>query len=398
MGLFEMIFGKRADTAASQPVRGTFQLLNGYTPSFHSWNGSVFESDLIRAALDAHGRHAAKLSVNVSGSAKPALRTILMAQPNGIQTWPQFLYRLAVTLYAKNTAFIVPVIGDHGETTGVIGVCPTGWELVQDSKGMPWIRFRFNNGKRAAMELSKVGIMTRFQMESELFGENNEALRSVLDLIEMQRQGIEEGIRNGATYRFMATMTNFAKDEDLAKERKRFDENNFRGGSGGVLLWPNTYKDVQQLKQEAYKVDADQLALIKQNVYDYFAVNEDIIQNKAFGDSWLAFYEGAVEWFAIQLSEAMTRMLYTERERTAFGNRVWFSSNRLQYMSNADKMNAISQMADRGLMTRNELRDILNLAPLPDPYGNQIPARGEYYDITETPDEPEPDPEGGDPE
>lgn len=396
MGLFEMIFGKRADAAASQPVRGTFQLLNGYTPSFHSWNGSVFESDLIRAALDAHGRHAAKLSVNVSGSAKPALRTILMAQPNGIQTWPQFLYRLAVTLYAKNTAFIVPVIGDHGETTGVIGVCPTGWELVQDSKGMPWIRFRFNNGKRAAMELSKVGIMTRFQMESELFGENNEALRSVLDLIEMQRQGIEEGIRNGATYRFMATMTNFAKDEDLAKERKRFDENNFRGGSGGVLLWPNTYKDVQQLKQEAYKVDADQLALIKQNVYDYFAVNEDIIQNKAFGDSWLAFYEGAVEWFAIQLSEAMTRMLYTERERTAFGNRVWFSSNRLQYMSNADKMNAISQMADRGLMTRNELRDILNLAPLPDPYGNQIPARGEYYDITEP--AADPDPEGGDPE
>jgi len=396
MGLFEMIFGKRADTAASQPVRGTFQLLNGYTPSFHSWNGSVFESDLIRAALDAHGRHAAKLSVNVSGSAKPALRTILMAQPNGIQTWPQFLYRLAVTLYAKNTAFIVPVIGDHGETTGVIGVCPTGWELVQDSKGMPWIRFRFNNGKRAAMELSKVGIMTRFQMESELFGENNEALRSVLDLIEMQRQGIEEGIRNGATYRFMATMTNFAKDEDLAKERKRFDENNFRGGSGGVLLWPNTYKDVQQLKQEAYKVDADQLALIKQNVYDYFAVNEDIIQNKAFGDSWLAFYEGAVEWFAIQLSEAMTRMLYTERERTAFGNRVWFSSNRLQYMSNADKMNAISQMADRGLMTRNELRDILNLAPLPDPYGSQIPARGEYYDITEP--AADPDPEGGDPE
>ena len=51
-------------------------------------------------------------------------------------------------------------------------------------------------------------------------------------------------------------------------------------------------------------------------------------------------------------------------------------------MSNADKMNAISQMADRGLMNRNELREILNLAPLPEPWGRQIPARGEYYDIT----------------
>lgn len=382
MGLFEKIFGKRADASADQRVRGTFQLLNGYTPSFHSWNGSIFESDLIRAALDAHGRHAAKLSVNVSGSAKPALRARLMTQPNEIQTWPQFLYRLAVTLYAKNTAFIVPVRGEFGETTGVIGVCPQGWDLVQDAHGEPWIRFRFDGGKRAAMELEHVGIMTRFQMESELFGENNEALRAVLDLIAMQRQGITEGIKNGATYRFMATSANFIKDEDLKKERERFDANNFRGASGGVLLWPNTYKDVQQLKQEAYKVDADQLKLIKENVYDYFAVNEDIIQNKAFGDSWLAFYEGAVEWFAVQLSEAMTRMLYTERERTAFGNRVWFSSNRLQYMSNADKMNAISQMADRGLMTRNELRDILNLAPLPEPLGSQIPARGEYYDIT----------------
>ena len=67
-------------------------------------------------------------------------------------------------------------------------------------------------------------------------------------------------------------------------------------------------------------------------------------------------------------------------------------------MSNADKMNAISQMADRGLMTRNELREILNLAPLPEPYGNQIPARGEYYDITDPPEakEPKPEPEPDD--
>ena len=381
MGLFEKIFGKRAD-AGVMKARDTFQLLNGYTPSFRTWSGSVFESDLIRAALDAHGRHAAKLSVNVTGSANPGLRSRLLVQPNDMQTWPQFLYRLAVTLYAKNTAFIVPVLGEYGDTTGVIGVNPSSWALVQDSRGTPVLRFRFDNGKTAAMELARVGILTRFQMDSEFFGANNEALRATLDLIEMQRQGITEGIKNSASYRFMATASNFSKDEDLAKERKRFDLHNFRGESGGVLLWPNTYKDVKQITQDAYKVDADQLKLIKSNVYDYFAVNEDIIQNRAFGDTWLAFYEGAVEWLSIQLSEAMTRMLYTERERV-LGNRIWFSSNRLQYMSNADKMNAISQMADRGLMTRNELRDILNLAPLPEPLGSQIPARGEYYNVNE---------------
>ncbi|MBQ1285154.1 MAG: phage portal protein [Lachnospiraceae bacterium] len=377
MGLFERIFGARQQTLKAKQ---TFELLDGYRPSFHSWQGSIFESDLIRAALDAHGRHAAKLSVNISGSAKPNLQSRLKVQPNQFQTWPQFLYRTAVVLYAKNTAFIVPVLGEYGETNGVITVVPQRWELVE-SEGVPYVRFHFAKNQRRAVELWNVGILTRYQMDNDLFGADNEALKATLDLIAMQKQGISEGIKNSATYRFMATSSNWSTDEDLAKERERFNSTNFRSGNGGVLLWPNTYKDIKQINQEAYKVDAEQMELIKNNVFDYFAVNEEIIQNKAYGDAWLAFYEGAIEWFSVQLSEAMTRMLFSERERSSFGNKIWFTSNRLQYMSNSDKLSAISQLADRGLMTRNELREILNLSPLPEPYGSQIPARGEYYDI-----------------
>ena len=379
-----MIFGKRPPAAAAK-ASATFQLLEGYTPMFRSWAGSIFESDLIRAALDAHGRHAAKLSPQIQGSAKVNLKNRLAVAPNDFQTWPQFLYRTAVALYCRNTAFLVPVTGEYGETSGVIGIVPDSWEVVEFNK-IPYIRFNLGNMKKAAVELEKTGILTRYQYKNELFGENNEAMKPTLDLIEMQRQGIQEGIKNGASYRFSAQSDNWSTDEDLSKEMERFNSFTFqrKKSSGGMILFPNTYKNVQQLRQEAYKVDADQMALIKNNVYDYFGVNEDVIQNKAFGDNWLAFYEGAVEWLAIQLSEVMTKMLFTERERQ-YGNKIWFSSNRLQYMSNADKMNAISQMADRGLMTRNELRDILNLSPLPEPYGSQIPARGEYYDVTNPP-------------
>ena len=382
MGLMERLFGKRVN---DEPVKlkqaKTFQMLDGYTPTFRTWNGSIFESDLIRAALDAHGRHAAKLSPTIEGSAKQNLRNRLTIMPNEFQTWPQFLYREAVILYARNTAFIVPTRGEYGEPNGIIGIVPQSWELVEYN-GNPYIRFTLKNNKRLAVELWQVGILTRYQYESELFGESNEAMKAVLDLIEMQRQGITEGIKNGASYRFSAQSDNWATDEDLAAEMQRFNQFTFQNKktAGGLVLFPNTYTNVQQLKQEAYKVDADQQALIKQNVFDYFAVNEDVIQNKTFGDAWLAFYEGAVEWFAIQLSEVLTKMLFSERERQ-FGNRIWFTSNRLQYMSNADKLNAISTFADRGLMTRNELREIMNLSPLPDEIGNQIPARGEYYDV-----------------
>ena len=362
-----------------------FQLLEGYSHAFRTWQGSIFESDLIRAALDAHGRHAAKLTPHIDGSAKPNLRSRLAIMPNEFQTWPQFLYRLAVILYARNTAFIVPVLGEYGETNGVFAILPDRWEMVE-YKGTPYIRFYMPDQKRMAVELWKVGILTRYQYKNELFGENNDAMKATLDLIAIQNQGIEAGVKNAASYRFMAVSNNWNTDEDLAKERQRFDKFNFSQGGGGVLLFPNTYKDVKQINQDSYKVDAEQMKLIKANVYDYFAVNEEVIQNKAYGDAWLAFYEGAVEWFAINASETITKMLFSERERQ-FGNRIWFTSNRLQYMSNSDKLAAISQLADRGLMTRNELRDILNLSPLPEPYGDQIPARGEYYNVNDAPTE-----------
>ena len=394
MGLFERIFGKKEPVAAAK-AKTTFQLLEGYTPAFYNWNGSIYESDLIRAALDAHGRHAAKLSVNIAGEAQKTLKNRLMIEPNDFQTWGQFLYRTAVILYCRNTAFIVPQIGDYGETTGVVEIAPDSWEVVE-YQGKPYVRFTFGNMKKAAVELEKLGILTRFQYKNELFGENNEALKATLDLIKMQRQGITEGIKNGASYRFMAQSDNWSTDADLANEMERFNQYTFQNlkTSGGTILFPNTYKNIQQIKQESYKIDADQMKVIDTNVFNYFGVNEKILQNSAFGDEWLAFYEGAIEWLAIQLSDVLTRMLYSERERQ-FGNRIWFSSNRLQYMSNADKMNAISQMADRGLMTRNELREILNLTPLPEPFGSQIPARGEYYDITDPPEDKTTD-NGGD--
>ena len=386
MGMLEKIFGRREQPAALQNAK-TFRLLEGYTPAFTTWRGSIYESELIRASLDAWGRHAAKLKPNMKGSAEKELQNRLKVKPNAFQEWSKFLYQTAVILGVRNNSFLVKTRDDFGNATGIINVVPETWELVE-YQGEPWIRFMLANNKRRAEKLSETGILTRYQYKNELFGENNEAMKPVLDLIGIQRQGIEEGIKNGASYRFFAQADNWASDEDLGEEMTRFNKVTFgnKKSAGGVLLFPNTYSNITHMKQEGYKIDADQEKLIKENVFDYFAVNEDILQNKAFGDAWLAFYEGFVEWFAIQLGEVVSGMIFTDRERAAYNNQVFFTSNRLQYMSNADKLNAVTQLGDRGLATRNELREILNLEPLPDDLGNQIPARGEYYDVTNPPE------------
>ena len=379
MSLFDKIFGNRPKPQGE--FKGAFKMLTGYTPHFTTWGGSVYESELVRAAINARATHISKLEVVTAGAAKPALQRKLKHGPNEFQSWSQFLYRLSTILDVHNSAFIVPVFDDYGEPSGVYCVLPDRCSFVQYAN-VPYLRYEFSHGQHAAVELAYCGIMTKFQYRDDFLGESNRALLPTMELIHMQNQGIEEGVKSAATYRFMAQLSNFAKAEDLAKERKRFTAENLASdaGGGGLLMFPNTYQNVKQIEVKPFVVDADQMKVINQSVYNYFGVNEDVLTNKAYGDSWAAFYEGAVEPFAVQFSEVMTRMLFTFREQSQ-GNYVMATSNRIQYMSNADKLAVSAQMADRGLMTRNEIREIWNLPPLPEEIGNQLPIRGEYYNV-----------------
>ena len=379
MGLFERIFGNRPKEP--RQYDGGYKMLNGYTPHFTKWGGDIYESELVRAAINARATHISKLGVEMHGSARPALQTKMKHGPNQFQTWSQFLYRLSTLLDVHNTAFICPVYDDYGEPSGVYTPLPNKCEIVQYNN-TPFLRYEFGWGEKAAIELAYCGIMTKYQYKNDFFGETNHALFPTMELINIQNQGIEEGVKSAATYRFMAQLSNFSKAEDLAKERRRFTAENFARDAqgGGILLFPNTYQNIKQIEVKPWVVDADQMKAIKDSVYEYFGVNEDVITNKAFGDSWAAFYEGAVEPFAVQFSEVMTKMLFTLREQSN-GNYVAVSANRLQYMSNTEKLSFAAQMADRGLVTRNELREMFNLTPLPDEIGNQLPVRGEYYNV-----------------
>ena len=377
MGLFDKIFGKSPKPKGD--YEGVFRVLTGYTPQFTSFGGSIYESELVRAAINVRATHISKLAVEMHGSARPALQRKMAHGPNEWQTWGQFLYRLSTILDVHNTAFIVPVYDRYGEPSGVYPVLPSRCTFVQ-YKDVPYLRYEFSHGQTAAVELAYCGIMTKFQYRDDFLGESNHPLEPTMDLVHIQNQGIEEGVKAAATYRFMARVGNFSKEEDLAKERKRFTRENLEKDGGGILLFPNTYTDIKQIEAKPYTADADQMKLINANVYSYFGVNEDVLTNKAYGDAWSAFYEGAVEPFAIQFSDVMTKMLFTIREQSQ-GNRVVAAAYRLQYMANTDKLKVSSEMLDRGIMSINEVRQIWNLPPVDN--GDERIIRGEYYSADE---------------
>lgn len=376
MGLFDWLF-KDEQVEAAHEAKGYFTTLTAYHPHFTTWRGEIYESELVRAAIDARARNISKLKAEILGSAKPTLQTQLRLRPNGWQTWSQFLYRCSTILDMQNTLVIVPVYDRYMNVTGYYPVLPKRCEVI-DVNGEPWLRYEFANGQRAADRWDNVAVLTRFQYKSDFFGESNHALDPTMKLIHVENEGIEEAVKNGATFRFIGRLNNFAKAEDIALEQSRFNENNLRADGGGILLFPNTYTDIRQIDSKPYTPDENERNYIKTNVFNYFGVNEDIMQSKAYGDAWAAFYESVIEPFAIQFSECMTAAAFTDRERSQ-GSMIMLTSNRLQYLTTAEKLNVSAQLADRGILNRDEVREIWNLPPLPNGEGQAYIIRGEYY-------------------
>ena len=376
MGAFSKLLGK---FKIKNMMGGWFQLLDGYSPVFNTYDGGVYEMELTRACVHTFASHCSKLQPKVTGADSRGIQAMLEGKPNMFMTGAQFLYKAATIYETQNTCFIVPVLDTYDRLVGYYPVVPDMTELREQS-GEAFLVYTFGNGEQAAIELSRVGIVSKFLYRSDLMGEDNSALNPTLQLLATQNQGIEEGIKNSASFRFMATVGNFTLGKDLAHERKKWVEENLGPEAGGLALFPNTYTNVQQIQSAAKIVDPDQLKVIQDRVYTYFGSNEKILHNEASGNDWAAYYEGKIEPFALQLSQAMTVMTYTQNERTRKNGIVW-SANRLQYMTNADKLQVSSQMFDRGILSINDVMDVWNLPHVPD--GDKRYIRKEYTEISQ---------------
>ena len=385
MGAFDFLFKKpKADTQ----VTGYFQLLDGYTPIFTTHDGGVYEMELTRACIHAFANHCSKLLPTVEGADQRGIKAMLDGKPNPFMTSAQFVYKVATIYETRNTCFIVPLLDKFDRLCGYYPVNPQQTEVVQVA-GEPWLRFTFKDGKKMAIELSRCGVISKYLYNSDIVGESNHALQSTLQLIHTQNEGIAEGIKNSASIRFMARVGNFIKREDLKKKRKEWVEDNLGSNAGGLALFDSNFDSIQQIQSAAKIVDPEQMALIQTRVLNYFGCNEEVLQNKTVGDAWSAYYEGKIEPFAIQLSQAMTGMTFNQNERTRKNAIVW-SANRLQYMTNTDKLNVSSQMFDRGLMSLNDIMDIWNLPHVEG--GDKRYIRKEYTEISKLGEDTTPEP------
>lgn len=368
-GLLEKIF---PSTSQKLRTESYFKLLNGYAPIFSTFDGSVYEMELTRSAIHSKAKFYGKLKPEIQGSAYKNLEKMLQFRPNPYMNTYQYLYRLGTYLEVNTYAFIIPLytINEQGNEviSGFYPLSPQRVEIIGDK--ILYLRYTFSNGQQAAIEYDRVGVLSKFMFRNDFLGDGNGALSNTLNVIDMQNQGIQEAIKQSAAIRFIATVNGQVRDEDLKLMRKNFVDMNLSSENDtGLMILDARLKDITQVDFKNWVIDDKQMKLINDNVNKYFGVNDKIMMSNFNEDEFNAFYESEIEPFALQCSLAHTNMLMSDRE-LALNNAVMFSANRLQYASNKTKMDIINSGLDRGWLTQNQAREIMNM-----------PSRGEQGDI-----------------
>ena len=361
-------------------LTNSFKVINNYTPAFSTFNGGIYEMELTRSAINSIAIHCSKLNPVINGNYKhKKLSKLLGTKPNYLMTTQQFLQKLFTILLCENNAFIVPIYSDYtaSEIIGLYPIRSSGARIV-NYEGIDYLVYKINQEKYV-IEYEKVGHLRNHFYTKEYIGESNLPLMPTMDLLNTQNEGIKEGIKNSASIRFLARLTNTILPDHLKKERKALTEANLGSdNNGGIMIFDNKYAEVKEIDSKPFIVDAEQMNIIKNNVFNYFHISEKIIQNNANEDEWNAFYEGTIEPFAIQLGQVLTNMLMENKDiEKGFG--VLFESAKLEFASNKTKLEFVTQMFDRGQITVNQSLSIFHLPPVKD--GDKRYIRKEYTEV-----------------
>lgn len=377
MGIFKKIEKRKSE----KKLTNTFKLLTGYSPIYASYEGGLYEMGLTRTCIDKIATQCSKLNpvCNVNKNYKRIV-SILQTKPNRLMTLQQFLYRLVTILLVENNAYIVPVY-ENDFSDIIIGFYPvraTGSKIVTD-KGIDYLVYKIQE-ETFAIEYDRVGSLRRHQYKKEYMGETNAALKPTMDILDVQEQGIKEGIKSSAMIRFLARLSVVQNPKSIAEEQQRLkDEQLSIENNGGILIFDNKYSDVQKVDSKPFIVDKDNMDLIKNNVFDYFHMSEAILQNTASEDQWNLFYEDVIEPLAIQISQVITNMIIQPKDIEK-GLAITLESTKLQFVSNNTKLQVSQQLFDRGILSVNQVMDIWNLPHVPDDENKRY-IRKEYTEV-----------------
>ena len=350
------------------PSRVRYEVIQDRGNGYYQWGGELYKSDILRSCIQPHVSAIGKLTpVHVKAEGDEAdyfyIRKIL-TEPNPYMAGCMLQEKLAAQLTLNRNAFAYINRDHNGYPIELYPLPVMSAEAIYDRGYNLYLRFVLRNGRMVTYPYRDVIHLRRDYYENDIFGTSaQEALTPLMELVGTSDKGLMDAIKNGAIIRWLVKWNQTIRPEDLKKQAENFAEMYLSTETNGTGVAATDAKaEVQQIKPNDYVPNVLQTDRTERRIYSFFGVNQNIVQNSYTEDEWNAFYEAQIEPVAKQMSDEFTRKLFTPRERQA-GHRITFGANSLQYASMSTKLNLL-QMVDRGAMTPNEWREVLNMAPI----------------------------------
>lgn len=366
LGFWNRIFRNKKPEQQMTMVKLVTETGNG----FFSWDGNLYKSDIVRSAIRPTARAVGKLlpkhiresAEGLKVNPEPYIR-MLLEEPNPLMGSQMFQEKMATQLLLNNNAFALIVRDDYGMPVQMYPIPAVTTEAIYKNDEL-YLRFTLLNGKIFTFPYRDIIHLRQDFHNNDIFGESPaESLAELMEVISTIDQGIIKAIKNSNVIKWILKFVQTLRPEDIKREVKRFTEEYLSiDGEGGGAAGVDAKADIKQVEPKSYVPDDKQMDKTIQRVYSFFNTNEKIVQSRFTEDEWNAFYESVVEPIAIQLSQETTRKLFTRKER-GFGNKIIYESSNLQYASMSTKLGLVA-MVDRGAMTPNEWRKVMNLGPI----------------------------------
>lgn len=346
-----------------------FELISSSSNIFTSWNGNIFESDIVRSAIRPKANAIGKLNPkHISGKGenikinKEVYIKNILENPNPYMSMQDFLMKMTFQRELNHNAFAYIKRDDSGYPVEVYPIPFNSIELLE-SEDILFVKFRFRTGKYITVPYEDIIHLRKDFNDSDFFGETGiKALTSIMEVINTTDQSVVNTIKNSAVIKWIMKFKSVLQPKDVQLQLSEFTKNYLDITNTGGAAASDPRYDLEQVKDNSYVPNALQMEKAIQRLYSYFGVNDAIVQNKYTEDQFNAFYESELEPIAIQLSNAFTKAFFSSRE-IGFGNKIIFEASNLAYASMATKLGLVS-MVDRGALTPNEWRTVLNLAPI----------------------------------
>jgi len=356
MGLKKML-GKFFNKS---PTATRFELVTERGNGFYSWNGQLYQSDIVRSCIRPMataigklvGQHIRNDATGFKVNPDAYLR-FLLEEPNPYMTGQMLQEKMANQLALNNNAFAIIVRDATGYAVEIYPIPAVSVEAIYDSSATLYLRFFTKNGKMFTYPYSDIIHIRRDFVDNDIFGESiAPALTRLMEIVTTTDQGIIKAVKNSGAIKWILKFTSALRPEDIKKNTKEFVDNYLSIDSdvGGAAAADAKY-DAKQVDPKDYVPNASQMDKTLQRIYSLFGTNDAIIQSRFTEDQWNSYWESVLEAVATQLANEYTRKIFSRRER-AFGNQIAFSASNLQYASMATKLNLV-QMVDRGAMSLN---------------------------------------------